>query len=124
MPERPTLVFTFADQLRLQSCGYSDGYADDPEPYTPNVDGLAGESADFRNAVSGSPICAPYLLSSSGIWFRWSPVPSISTVSEILDSISAFERHSSFGSRYLSCIGRFFIDRYAETPEWSSCTTG
>ena len=60
MPEKPNLVFTFADQLRLQSCGYSEGYADDPDPYTPNVDGLADESADFRNAVSGSPVCAPY----------------------------------------------------------------
>jgi len=60
MPKRPNLVFSFADQLRLQSCGYSADYADDPDPYTPNIDGLAEESADFRNAVSGSPICAPY----------------------------------------------------------------
>jgi arylsulfatase A-like enzyme len=58
--DRPNLVFTFADQLRLQSCGYSDDYAEDPAPYTPNIDRLADESADFRQAVSGSPICAPY----------------------------------------------------------------
>ena len=60
MADRPNLVFAFADQLRLQSCGYSDDYADDPDPYTSNVDRLAGESADFRQAVSGTPICAPY----------------------------------------------------------------
>lgn len=60
MTEKPNLVFSLADQLRLQSCGYSPEYADDPDPYTPNIDNLAQESADFRNAVSGSPICAPY----------------------------------------------------------------
>lgn len=60
MADQPNLLFTFADQLRLQSCGYSDAYADDADPYTPNLDRLAEESADFRNAVSGSPICAPY----------------------------------------------------------------
>jgi arylsulfatase A-like enzyme len=57
---RPNLVFVLADQLRLQSCGYAGGYADDPDPYTPNIDRLAGESADFRNAVAVCPICAPY----------------------------------------------------------------
>lgn len=60
MSEKPNLVFTFADQLRLQSCGYTPKYADEPEPYTPNIDRLSQQSADFRNAVSGSPICAPY----------------------------------------------------------------
>lgn len=60
MSERSNLVFVFADQLRLQSCGYSPNYAEDADPYTPNLDRLAGESADFRNAVAGSPMCAPY----------------------------------------------------------------
>jgi arylsulfatase A-like enzyme len=62
--DRPNLVFVFVDQLRLQSCGYAQDrydrtYADEPAPYTPNIDQLAGESADFRQAVAGSPICAP-----------------------------------------------------------------
>ena len=62
--DRPNLIFVFVDQLRLQSCGYAqdryDGtYADEPAPHTPNIDQLAGESADFRQAVAGSPICAP-----------------------------------------------------------------
>ena len=61
---RPNLVFVFVDQLRLQSCGYAQDrydrtYADEPAPHTPNIDQLAGESADFRQAVAGSPICAP-----------------------------------------------------------------
>lgn len=60
MAQPPNLVFVFADQLRLQSCGYSLQYAEDPTPYTPNIDRLAEESADFRNAVAGTPMCAPY----------------------------------------------------------------
>ncbi len=58
--QRPNLVFVFADQLRTQSCGYYGGYADDPLPYTPNLDALQQESCDFRNAVAGSPICCAY----------------------------------------------------------------
>ena len=60
--DQPNLVYVFADQLRPQSCGYAGEryggtYADEPEPYTPNIDQLADESADFREAVSVDPIC-------------------------------------------------------------------
>jgi len=63
--DQPNLVFVFADQLRLQSCGYAQEkydstYANEPAPHTPNIDWLADESADFRQAVAGSPMCAPY----------------------------------------------------------------
>ncbi|MFB6230952.1 MAG: sulfatase [Salinibacter sp.] len=66
MSDRPNLVFAFADQLRTQSCGYAgdryDGgtYANNPEPYTPNIDRLAEQSADVREAVAVNPICCPY----------------------------------------------------------------
>ncbi len=60
MADRPNVVFLLADQLRLQSCGYSGGYAEDPDPYTPNLDALAEESADFRNAVAVNPVCCAY----------------------------------------------------------------
>ncbi len=53
--KNPNLVFVFADQLRTMS----QGYAGDKKAYTPNIDRLAGESVDFRNAVSGYPMCAP-----------------------------------------------------------------
>ncbi len=53
---RPSLVYVFADQLRYQSCGYAgDEYA-----RTPNIDRLAGQGINFRNAISSSPVCAPY----------------------------------------------------------------
>lgn len=63
--DQPNLVYVFADQLRPQSCGYAGDryggtYADEPSPYTPNIDQLASESADFREAVSVDPICCPY----------------------------------------------------------------
>jgi arylsulfatase A-like enzyme len=52
----PNLVYVFADQLRLQSCGYAgDGVA-----RTPNIDALAEQGANFCQAVSGHPVCAPY----------------------------------------------------------------
>ena len=53
---RPNLIFVLADQLRLQSCGH----AGDARAQTPCIDRFARESVDFRNCVSGSPMCAPY----------------------------------------------------------------
>ncbi len=50
------LIYVFADQLRYQSLGY----AGDDRARTPNIDRLAGQSLDFFNCVSGSPMCAPY----------------------------------------------------------------
>ena len=54
--KKPNLVYVFADQLRYQSCGF----AGDERAITPNIDKLATEGANFYNAVSGSPMCAPY----------------------------------------------------------------
>lgn len=63
--ERPNLLFVMADQLRTMSCGYAGDryggtYGDDPSPYTPNIDRLADQSADFRQAVSVYPMCTPH----------------------------------------------------------------
>lgn len=55
-PRRPNLVYLLADQLRYFSCGY----AGDPHADTPHIDRLAGQSISLRQAVSSSPICAPY----------------------------------------------------------------
>ncbi len=55
--ERPVnLIYVFADQLRRFSCGY----AGDEFAHTPNIDRLARESLDVRNAVPSTPVCAPY----------------------------------------------------------------
>jgi arylsulfatase A-like enzyme len=54
--ERPNLVYVFADQLRYHSCGYAgDEYA-----RTPNIDRLASQGCNFHQAVSNTPVCAPY----------------------------------------------------------------
>ena len=53
---RPNLIYVFADQLRYSSCGYSgDEYA-----RTPNIDALASQGANLHQAISSTPVCAPY----------------------------------------------------------------
>ena len=55
-PRPVNLIYVFADQLRRFSCGYvGDEFA-----RTPNIDRLARESLDVRNAVPSTPVCAPY----------------------------------------------------------------
>ena len=55
-PQRPNLVYIFADQLRYQSCGYAgDEYA-----RTPNIDRFASEGCNFHQAISSTPVCAPH----------------------------------------------------------------
>src|SRR3954469_8321366 len=54
--KRPNLVYVFADQLRTCSCGY----AGDELAHTPNLDKLAKRGMNFENAVSSTPVCAPY----------------------------------------------------------------
>ncbi len=54
--KKPNLVYVFADQLRYGSCGYAgDEYA-----RTPNMDRLASEGCNLHQAVSSTPVCAPY----------------------------------------------------------------
>ena len=55
-PRRPNLVFVFADQLRYHSCGYTG----DEFARTPNIDALATRGCNFRQAISSTPVCAPY----------------------------------------------------------------
>lgn len=54
--QRPNLIYVFGDQLRYQSCGY----AGDEHARTPNIDRLAAQGCDFHNAISNTPVCAPY----------------------------------------------------------------
>jgi len=54
--KRPNIIFLFADQWRASATGY----AGDPNVNTPHLNNLAGESLNFRNAVSVCPVCTPY----------------------------------------------------------------
>ena len=53
---KPNVIILLADQWRAQATGY----AGDPNVKTPNIDRLAAESINFRNAVSGMPVCCPF----------------------------------------------------------------
>jgi arylsulfatase A-like enzyme len=52
----PNIVYLVADQWRAQAAGY----AGDPNVHTPNLDRLARDGVQFRNAVSVCPVCTPY----------------------------------------------------------------
>lgn len=53
---RPNLIYIFADQLRYDALGCHGS----PYRLTPHLDALCADSLDLCNAVSGSPVCAPY----------------------------------------------------------------
>jgi len=55
-PDKPNLLFVFADQYRKQAVGFMN---EDPV-VTPNFDKLAEEGIAFTNAVSTCPICSPF----------------------------------------------------------------
>ena len=53
--ETPNVIILIADQLRYQSCGFSD-----PRAITPNIDRLAREGMLFRNFVASTPVCSAF----------------------------------------------------------------
>lgn len=52
----PNVVFLLTDQWRLQALGYTGN----KQVQTPNIDRLAGESLNFRHAISGYSVCCPW----------------------------------------------------------------
>lgn len=56
--KKPNVVFILADQWRAQSTGYSG----DPNLIgrTPNLDRMASQAVNFKNAISVTPVCTPY----------------------------------------------------------------
>lgn len=55
MKNRPNVIFVFGDQWRAQATRY----AGNPDVQTPAIDRFASQSINFRNAVSGCPVCSP-----------------------------------------------------------------
>ena len=53
---KPNIVYVIADEWRAAATGY----AGDPNVETPNLDRLAKEAQNFRNAVSVCPVCTPH----------------------------------------------------------------
>ena len=56
LPKKPNVVFLLTDQWRLQALGY----AGNRQVQTPNIDRLAAESVNFRQAISGYSVCCPW----------------------------------------------------------------
>ena len=52
----PNILILLTDQWRAQATGY----AGDPNASTPNLDRMASNSVNFKNAVSGMPVCSPF----------------------------------------------------------------
>ena len=56
LQSRPNVLILLTDQWRAQATGY----AGDPNINTPYLDSLAVLSVNFKNAVSGMPVCSPF----------------------------------------------------------------
>jgi arylsulfatase A-like enzyme len=56
--KQPNIIFILADQWRAQATGYNG----DPNLIgkTPNLDRMASQSVNFKNAISMTPVCTPY----------------------------------------------------------------
>lgn len=54
--DHPNLVFLLADQLRYDALGCNGN----EKAQTPNIDNFSEEAISFTNAVSVTPVCAPY----------------------------------------------------------------
>jgi arylsulfatase A-like enzyme len=87
-PDRPNLIFVFADEWR----GQATGYMGDPNAHTPNLDALASRGIIFTTAVSGCPVCSPYRASlltgqfplTHGVFYNDKPLRTNSpTIAEV-----------------------------------------
>ena len=56
--KKPNIVYVLVDQWRAQATGYNG----DPNLIgkTPNLDKIANEGINFKNAISTTPVCTPY----------------------------------------------------------------
>ena len=54
--KKPNILYVLVDQWRAQATGY----AGDKNAITPNLDRLASESINLKNAISGTPVCTPH----------------------------------------------------------------
>jgi len=83
---QPNLIYVFADQLRYASCGYAgDEYA-----RTPNIDALAAQGCNLHQAISSTPVCAPYRASLMTGKYQ-------SSTGMIINEIRLSPEHECFG---------------------------
>jgi arylsulfatase A-like enzyme len=114
--KKPNIVYVLVDQWRAQATGYNG----DPNLIgkTPNLDKIASEGVNFKNAISTTPVCTPYraaLLtgqypSTTGMFLNDLHLPEESyTMAEMFSE-------SGYNTAY---IGKWHLDgmgRYENTP--------
>lgn len=54
--KKPNILYILVDQWRASA----SGYAGDKNVISPNLDRLASESVNLKNAISGTPVCTPH----------------------------------------------------------------
>lgn len=54
--KKPNILYILVDQWRAQATSY----AGDKNVYAPNLDRLARQSVNVKNAISGTPVCTPH----------------------------------------------------------------
>lgn len=113
-PERPNIIFVFADQLRACSVGcYGE-----PEVDTPHLDLLATQGVRFARAISTSPLSAPYrACMQTG---RYSTVTGVRHNMNYLpvDEVCIAEVLGSYNYR-TAFIGKWYLDNVP--VDWDPC---
>jgi arylsulfatase A-like enzyme len=116
LQKKPNIIYVLVDQWRAQATGYNG----DPNLIgkTPNLDKIASEGINFKNAISTTPVCTPYraaLLtgqypSTTGMFLNDLHLPEESyTMAEMF-------KESGYNTAY---IGKWHLDgmgRYENTP--------
>ena len=98
-PERPNILFIYADELREDALGCTGN----PVTKTPNVDRLASEGVRFSEAFVSYPLCTPFrgaLLTGKyphavGLWANHYPVPTDQTF------LPQFMRNAGYNTGYI-----------------------
>ena len=108
--EKPNVIFVIADQWREQALGCTG----DPNVKTPNLDRFAGESVQFVNAVSGTPVCTPARASlltgqrplTNGLFTNDKPLnPEAVTMGKVF-AAAGYDT---------ACIGKWHVDGHGRT---------
>jgi len=107
---KPNIVFLLTDQWRLQALGY----AGNSQVRTPNIDRLAAESVNFRNATSGYSVCCPWRASFLTGQYPLTHGVIVNDVPISSDPVGLGDAFKTAG--YDTCfIGKWHVDGYGRS---------